>query len=173
MAALLTSEKTTGIKSSSTLPAARIWGYVSCRPILTNLKGISAFPEGQVRFGLSAVKNVGVGAIDTVIEPGKILGKFSSLIISASMWTCGRLTKGFIESLIKCGAFDAMDYKRRPLMYLTRKSWNWRSGAIGKKAAASPASLINSKRTKMLIRKSPIRPCCPIFRNGNTGTSCQ
>jgi DNA polymerase-3 subunit alpha len=70
----------------------------------------------NIRFGLSAVKNVGTGAVDSVIEARKREGKFSSFYDFCSKVDSKKINKKVLESLIKCGAFDSIERGRRTLM---------------------------------------------------------
>lgn len=60
----------------------------------------------KIRFGLVAVKNVGESAIDCIIEARRD-GKFSSLFDFCERVDLKKVNKRVVESLIKCGAFDA------------------------------------------------------------------
>jgi len=59
----------------------------------------------KIRFGLVAVKNVGQGAIESIIDDRK-KGKFSSLFDFCERVDLKKTNKRVFESLIKCGAFD-------------------------------------------------------------------
>lgn len=61
--------------------------------------------DKTIRFGLLAVKNVGRGAIESVIEARKN-GKFSSLEDLCKRIDLRLVNKKVLESLIKCGALD-------------------------------------------------------------------
>lgn len=63
--------------------------------------------EKRIRFGLSAVKNVGLGAIESIIaarseKPYKTMRDF---VTRVDLRLCNRKV---LESLIKCGAFDSL-----------------------------------------------------------------
>jgi len=67
----------------------------------------------KIRFGLVAVKNVGEGAIEAVIEVRQEKN-FSSLFDFCERVDLKKVNKRVIESLIKCGAFDSTgDYRSR------------------------------------------------------------
>jgi len=69
----------------------------------------------KIRFGLVAVKNVGEGAIESIIETrGRI--RFESLFDFCEHVDMKKVNKRVIESLIKCGAFDATGAKRSQMM---------------------------------------------------------
>ena len=60
----------------------------------------------RIRFGLAAVKNVGEGAILSVIEARRRLGRFRSLSEFCENVDLRLCNKRVVESLIKAGAFD-------------------------------------------------------------------
>jgi DNA polymerase-3 subunit alpha len=61
--------------------------------------------NNKIRFGLSAVKNVGSAAISTILE-ARENGKFESIIDFCSRVDLSKVNKKTLESLIKAGAFD-------------------------------------------------------------------
>ncbi|MBU1053453.1 MAG: DNA polymerase III subunit alpha [Proteobacteria bacterium] len=69
----------------------------------------------KIRFGLVAVKNVGEGAIDAVVETRNIK-KFTSLFDFCERVDLKKVNKRVIESLIKCGAFDLTGSFRSRMM---------------------------------------------------------
>ena len=71
--------------------------------------------NGKIRFGLVAVKNVGEGAIENMIEVRQN-GPFTSLFDFCERVDLRKINKRVIESLIKCGAFDATGEYRSRLM---------------------------------------------------------
>lgn len=64
--------------------------------------------EKRIRFGLAAVKNVGLGAIDSIIQARSNGGKFQSLRDFVSRIDLRLCNRKVLESLIKCGAFDLL-----------------------------------------------------------------
>ncbi len=71
-----------------------------------SLSDFSIEDRTMVRFGLSAIKNVGSAAIDSIIEARKSR-PFSSLQDFCMRVDLGKVNKKTIESLIKSGAFDS------------------------------------------------------------------
>lgn len=66
-------------------------------------------PETEnIRFGLGAVKNVGMGPIETILAARKKGGKFKNLEDFCTRVEASVVNKKVMESLIKCGAFDSM-----------------------------------------------------------------
>jgi len=62
--------------------------------------------EGKIRFGLSAVKNVGTAAIESILAARKV-GRFVSLSDVVSRVDTSKVNKKTFESLIKTGSMDA------------------------------------------------------------------
>jgi DNA polymerase-3 subunit alpha len=71
---------------------------------------------GNIRFGLLAIKNLGRGFIERILNERKNNGAFISFRNFCSRMIGSDMNKRSVESLIKCGAFDSMGYKRRQLL---------------------------------------------------------
>jgi len=74
-------------------------------------------PVGEsVRFGLSAVRHVGEGVVEKIVEARSAKGAFESFhdFCRKVDYTC--LNKKTVESLIKAGAFDSLSHARRGLL---------------------------------------------------------
>jgi len=69
----------------------------------------------RIRFGLVAVKNVGEGAIDAMIDTRRER-PFASLFDFCERVDLKKINKRVIESLIKCGAFDSTGQRRSQMM---------------------------------------------------------
>ncbi len=61
---------------------------------------------GSIRFGLSAIKNVGTAAIESILA-ARTGGKFKSLVDFMHRIDGGKVNRKTLESLIKAGALDA------------------------------------------------------------------
>ena len=116
MAALLTSEKDNRDKIISHITSCREMGLNVLPPdINESLSDFSVVGE-HIRFGLAAVKNVGVGAIESIITVREKDGRFLSIVDFCERVDPRKINKRVIESLIKCGAFDSTGHKRCQLM---------------------------------------------------------
>ncbi|MEK6620727.1 MAG: DNA polymerase III subunit alpha, partial [Chloroflexota bacterium] len=62
--------------------------------------------QSEIRFGLGAVKNVGEGAVENILEARAAGGPFRSLEDLCSRIDLQRNNKRVLESLIRCGACD-------------------------------------------------------------------
>ena len=67
--------------------------------------------KDEIRFGLAAVKNVGEGAIEAILEARERLDgkRFKTLSTFSAEVDPKRVNKRVVESLIKCGAFSTLD----------------------------------------------------------------
>lgn len=73
--------------------------------------------EGDsIRFGLAAVKNVGVNVIENIVKEREENGEFKDFVDFAKRLDSKDTNKRMIESLIKCGAFDPISENRATLM---------------------------------------------------------
>ena len=70
----------------------------------------------SVRFGLLAVKNVGRGAIESVVESRRKYGKFKSLDDLCQRVDLRLANKKVLESLMKCGACDSFGLNRSQMV---------------------------------------------------------
>ncbi len=74
-------------------------------------------PEGDnIRFGLSAIKNVGSNIVQAIIEERQRTGEFKSLAEFLNRVQHKDLNKKSLESLIKCGALDCFGIERNRLL---------------------------------------------------------
>lgn len=62
--------------------------------------------QNQIRFGMAAIKGVGVGAVEEVLRARDQDGKFSSIEDFAKRVSTSKFNRKAWESLIKSGAFD-------------------------------------------------------------------
>lgn len=64
--------------------------------------------ESEIRFGMAAVKGVGVGAVEEIIRARDLDGKFTSVQDFAKRVSSSKCNRKTYESLIKAGAFDEL-----------------------------------------------------------------
>jgi DNA polymerase-3 subunit alpha len=74
-----------------------------------------AVVEGKIRFGLTAVKRVGDGAVRAIIA-AREKGPFTSIWDFCERVDASVLNKGMLESLIACGALDSTGDTRMGMM---------------------------------------------------------
>ncbi len=116
MAALLTSEKDNRDKIIKHINGCKDMGIKVLPPdINQSLRDFNVAVD-NIRFGLAAVKNVGVAAIDSIISVRNSGGDFRDFSDFCNRIDLSKANKRVMESLIKCGAFDSVGYGRRQLM---------------------------------------------------------
>lgn len=71
--------------------------------------------DGKIRFGLAAVKNVGLGAIESILSARDSGGAFNGLTEFCSRIDLRKVNKKVLESLVKCGACDCLGKNRAQL----------------------------------------------------------
>lgn len=116
MAALLTSVRDDKDKSALYLNECRRMG-IKVLPPDVNESDSEYTPRGDdIRFGLTAIRNVGENVVLSIIGNRKAKGKyvnFGDFLAKVDAIVCNKKT---IESLIKAGAFDSLSHTRRGLM---------------------------------------------------------
>ena len=64
--------------------------------------------DGAIRFGFAGIKNVGAGAIESVLEARAEGGPFKSLFDFTDRVDGKKVNRRVVEALVKCGAFDSL-----------------------------------------------------------------
>jgi DNA polymerase-3 subunit alpha len=106
MSALLTSERDNTDKIVEYVNEANRMGLKILPPDINESDALfKVVDKNTIRFGLLAVKNVGEGAIESIIEARK-QGKFKSLEDLCQRIDLRLVNRKVLESLIKCGALD-------------------------------------------------------------------
>lgn len=116
MAALLTSVKDNTDKVAAYIEECRRLGIEVLPPDVNESRESFTVAGNKIRFGLAAVKNVGMGAVDSIIKARKKDGPFSSYADFCRRLDTKVVNKRVLESLIKCGAFDSLGHRRAQLM---------------------------------------------------------
>jgi DNA polymerase-3 subunit alpha len=115
MSALLTSETGNTAKVVKYINECRDMG-IRVLPPDVNKSDKDFTPDGDaIRFGLSAIKNVGSGAVDSIIAARQEHGPFQSIYQFCERVDLNCVNRRIIESLIKAGALDALNGTRSQL----------------------------------------------------------
>ena len=115
LAALLTEDMGNTDKIIKSISDCRDMGIQILPPDINASDRSFLVMELAIRFGLGAVKNVGSGAIEAIIE-GRADGPFGGLFDFCQRVDLRRVNKRVVESLIKCGAFDSTGDKRAAMI---------------------------------------------------------
>ena len=93
---------------------------IAMRPPSVNVSGVDFGAEppegdaktGAIRYSLAALKNIGAGAVETIVNEREANGPFVSLADFSSRVDAKALNKRAIETLAKGGAFDELEPNR-------------------------------------------------------------
>jgi len=115
MAALLTSVRDDKDKKPYYLNAARLM-HIRVLPPDVNESELYFTPSnGDIRYGLAAVRNVGSAVVQTILGARTEKGRFETFTDFCRKVDSGVLNKKCMESLTLAGAFDSLHYSRRAL----------------------------------------------------------
>ncbi|HEU0285459.1 MAG TPA: DNA polymerase III subunit alpha, partial [Nocardioidaceae bacterium] len=115
MAALLTSVRDDKDRAAIYLAECRKMGITVLPPdVNTSVRDFA--PVGHdIRFGLGAVRNVGVSVVDSIVAAREQSGKFTDFSDFLRKVDAQACNKKVVESLIKAGAFDTLGHPRKGL----------------------------------------------------------
>ena len=122
MAALMTADSDDTDRLAIEIAECRSMGIQVLGPdVNESFKDFAIVPhEKKIRFGLLAVKAVGGGAVDAVLNARKAGGKFTSILDFAKRVNARQFNKKAWDSLIMTGAFDQFGTRSDLLFNLER-----------------------------------------------------
>lgn len=124
MASLLTSDKDDIDRIAIEVDESRQLGIEVLPPDVNrsfvNFGVINENGKDEIRFGLSAIKNVGENIVEKIVEERKANGKYSGVEDFLRRVESKDVNKKSMESLIKGGAFDSMEERGKLLANLER-----------------------------------------------------
>lgn len=115
MAALMTSDMGNTDKIVGYFTECRDLGIKVLGPDVNQSRSTFAVVDGAIRFGLAAIKNVGEGAVDSLLAIRSDGGPFRSFFEFCRRVDLHKVNKRMLEGLIKAGAFDSLGAKRAQL----------------------------------------------------------
>jgi DNA polymerase-3 subunit alpha len=127
MAAVLTSERQDLEKIAFLIDECKRMNIEVLAPdINESFRNFSVVPgEQKIRFGLLAIKNVGINVVEKIVEERKKCDKFTSITDFISKVASKNINKRSMEALIKAGAFDKFEERNKLLTNLERLlEWN-------------------------------------------------
>ena len=116
MAALITSVMGNTDKVVEYIRECNALGIDVLKPDINKSFGKFSVEGNNIRFGLAAVKNVGVNIINNIIDERESNGTFTDFVDLVKRLDSKDTNKRVLESLIKCGAFDNISQNRASLM---------------------------------------------------------
>lgn len=118
MAALLTSVGDKKDKSAIYLADCRHLGISVLQPDINESEENFMAVGEDIRYGLAAVRNVGVEVVESIKETRRTKGEFTSFSDYLDKIDLAACNKRITESLIKAGAFDSLGHPRKGLMLI-------------------------------------------------------
>jgi len=116
MAALLTSVKDDKDKMAIYLNECRRM-KIQVLPPDVNESDANFTPVGpDIRFGLTAIRNVGGNVVDAIVQTRREQGRFADFADFMDKVPQTVCNKRVVESLIKAGSFDSLGHRRRALV---------------------------------------------------------
>jgi DNA polymerase-3 subunit alpha len=106
MAALLTQDMGNQDKTIKNIAECKGMGIDILPPGVNESQADFSVVGGKIRFGLAAVKNVGLKAVESVIEERSKNGPFRDLANFCKRVENSKVNRRVLEGLILCGAFD-------------------------------------------------------------------
>ena len=162
MAALLTSEMGTIDSVVKFIAECRSHGIPVLQPDI-NTSGKRFTVDGEkILFGLVAVKNVGEGAIDAILDARKNDGAFASLFEFCERVDLKRVNKRVVESLIQCGAFDATGAHRAQMIDALEEALDY-GQRVQKEKASPQMGLFDALEVERQTFNAPALPDVPLW----------
>lgn len=150
MAALMTSEQENMDKLPNAIADAESMGIEVLPPdVNESFANFAVAPDKKnIRFGLTAIKNVGRNTVEAIITARKENGTFTSITNFLSRLPEGSANRKSLESLIKAGALDSLADRAQMLAGLEAMSRfaamraaegrNGQTSLFGEETAAAP-----------------------------------
>jgi DNA polymerase-3 subunit alpha len=158
MAALLTTEKGNTDKLVSYVNESREMNIEVLPPDVYS-SGLDFTVEGEkIRFGLSAIKNVGEGAIRAILEAREAKDSFHSLHEMCAETDSRIVNKRALDALVKSGAFDSQGARRSQLAAVLDAAIDYGQKCRADRDAGQ-SSLFGAERNP--AGDAPLKECLP------------
>lgn len=150
LAALLTSEAERGATSQVVkyINECKEMGIRVLPPDINESDFNFTVAQRDIRFGLSAIKNVGEGAVRAMLQAREKRGKFKSPFDIFQEANPQVVNRKVIESLIKAGAFDSLGWRRSQHFHLVDRMIDY----------AHDIQKLKSSKQNLLFGRSQIEP---------------
>ncbi len=117
MASLMSSVLTNTPKLMEYIDECESNGVKILNPHINTSCDTFTISENSIQFGLLAIKGIGQGMVEKIVHERTLNGNFTSIKdFCKRMSGCFEVNKRAIESLIKSGAFDGLQYNRKQML---------------------------------------------------------
>ncbi len=151
MAATLSSEMDNTDKIVILIDDCRKLGIPVLPPDVNESGVLFSVTKNGIRFGLSAIKNVGVSAVEQIVKTRSEQGKFTDIFDFCSRVDLRLTNKRTIESLIQAGAFDSLHENRAQLFNAAEKFVSYGQG-MQESSGRGQSTLFDSSSAKVFAR---------------------
>jgi DNA polymerase-3 subunit alpha len=121
-------------------------------------------PRGAIRYALAALKNIGAGAVETIVESRNAKGRYASLADFASRINTKAVNKRALETLAAAGAFDALEASRA-LVYANVDQMMAEAGKKADEEQTGQGSLLGGMETNaapVVLKLKPAEAWTPM-----------
>ncbi len=157
MAALLTSVMGNSDRVTTYISESQRMGIKVLPPDINFSSRTFTVVDEGIRFGLTAIKNVGIGAIDSILSAYKEGGSFKSLMDFCQRIDTRACNKKVIESLIKSGAMDSLGKTRPQLLAIYERTLS-KAQAAQKEKSSGQVFLFDLKPEQIAEPENDLAP---------------
>jgi DNA polymerase III subunit alpha len=161
MSALLTASSGIQDKVDRYRENAQKMGIIILPPdINRSVEDFLPLDDNHILFGLSAVKNLGQGAIENILDARHTNGEFKSLADFCERVELRTVNRRALETLIYCGAFDLIQPNRRQLINDIDVVISWAQKRNKEKASGqlNLFDLVDKVDTEPIFEQAPSSP---------------
>ena len=159
LAAALTSEMGNSNRVTVFRNECKELGIEFLPPVINDGLGHFTVVDGKIVFSLAAVKNVGVSAVESIVKAREEGGPFIDMADFCSRVDPRSVNKKALESLVACGAFDAVEANRAMLYNNVENLINYGS-KVQREAQSGQSSLFGEASTEEIM-KPVLQPTSP------------
>ena len=167
MASVLTHNKSDITKLTFFLQECRRMGVEVLGPdINESVSDFSVNKQGQIRFGLSALKGVGEGPVEEILNGRRGEGVYESVFNLLQRATPGTLNKRVLESLALGGSFDCFEELHRAQYFAPSDKFDSYlehlvkyANAYQAQKASAASSLFGAMQDEILLDEPPPPHC--------------
>jgi DNA polymerase III subunit alpha len=161
MSALLTASSGIQDKVDRYRENAQKMGIIILPPDLNrSVEDFLPLDDNHISFGLSAVKNLGQGAIENILDARNRDGEFKSLADFCERVELRTVNRRALETLIYCGAFDLIQPNRKQLINDIDVVISWAQKRSKEKASGqlNLFDLVDKVDTEPIFEQAPSSP---------------
>jgi DNA polymerase-3 subunit alpha len=155
MAATLTSEMSDSARVVTLIEECRRLGLEMLPPDVNRSEWRFTIEEGKIRFGLGAVRNVGQGAVESIVAARRDGGAFRDLFDLACRLDARAVNRRVLESLVMSGACDALGGERGALFAAVARVLE-QAAALQRERASHQSSLFGGEDGGVAVVAPPL-----------------